>query len=101
MLTYFKRAVLVLVLFMFSLAAISQSEKRSMEAVRIDSKIKIDGELDEEAWSQAKPFEGNFVEQEFLPDEISGMKFYEPGNNARENELRKFLSSKWKEKYGY
>jgi putative ATPase len=46
-------------------------------------------------------FEGNFAEQEYLPEKISGTKFYEPGNNAREEELRKFLRSLWKEKYGY
>lgn len=45
--------------------------------------------------------EGNFIEQEYLPKEIAGTKFYEPGNNARENELRKFLKEKWKEKYKY
>ncbi len=45
--------------------------------------------------------EGNFLEQEYLPDEIKGTKFYDPGNNARENELRKFLKDRWKEKYGY
>ncbi len=46
-------------------------------------------------------YEGNFEEQEYLPKEIEGMKFFEPGNNAREEELRKFLKSKWKDKYGY
>lgn len=45
--------------------------------------------------------EGNFIEQEYLPDKISGTVFYEPGNNARENELRKFLKERWKGKYGY
>ncbi len=45
--------------------------------------------------------EGNFIEQEYLPEKIKGNKFYEPGNNARENELRKFLKERWKNKYGY
>jgi putative ATPase len=36
-----------------------------------------------------------------LPNELSGTKFYEPGNNPRENELRAYLKSRWKEKYGY
>jgi len=45
--------------------------------------------------------EGNFIEQEYLPDKLAGTKFYEPGNNARENELRKFLKERWKGKYGY
>lgn len=46
-------------------------------------------------------YEGNFSDQEYLPKEISGMKFYNPGKNAREEELRKFLKSLWKDKYGY
>lgn len=46
-------------------------------------------------------YEGNFSEQEYLPKEISGTTFYDPGKNAREEELRKFLRSLWKEKYGY
>ena len=45
--------------------------------------------------------EGNFIEQEYLPDKIAGTKFYDPGENARENELRKYLKDKWKKKYGY
>ena len=52
-------------------------------------------------YQYAHSFEGNFVNMEFLPDEIKGTKFYEPGNNAREDELRKYLRSLWKEKYGY
>jgi putative ATPase len=46
-------------------------------------------------------FDNNFALQEFLPDEIKGKKFYEPGKNAREDELRKYLRTLWKEKYGY
>jgi len=46
-------------------------------------------------------YEGNFSEQEYLPKEISGTKFYAPGQNAREEELRKFLKGLWREKYGY
>ena len=45
--------------------------------------------------------EGNFIDQEYLPEKIAGTIFYEPGNNARENELRKFLHERWKGKYGY
>lgn len=46
-------------------------------------------------------FDNNFAEQEFLPDEIQNTSFYEPGNNAREKELRNFLKNRWKDKYGY
>ncbi|MFK7757234.1 MAG: replication-associated recombination protein A [Flavobacteriales bacterium] len=45
--------------------------------------------------------EGNFQEQEFLPKEISGTRFYEPGNNARELKDRQRLKELWKERYGY
>lgn len=45
--------------------------------------------------------EGNFIEQEYLPDQLKNTPFYVPGNNARENELRKFLKERWKNKYGY
>ncbi len=46
-------------------------------------------------------YENNFSAQEYLPKEIKGMKFYEPGNNAREKELRAFLKNRWEEKYDY
>ncbi len=46
-------------------------------------------------------YEGNFSEQEYLPQEIAGTRFYDPGRNAREEELRKFLRSLWKDKYRY
>ena len=52
-------------------------------------------------YKYAHQYEGNFAEQEFLPDSIKGTKFYEPGNNTRENELRKDLKKNWKNKYGY
>jgi len=43
----------------------------------------------------------NFVEQEFMPEQLIGNRFYEPGDNARENSLREFLRTRWKDKYGY
>ncbi|HEX8037835.1 MAG TPA: replication-associated recombination protein A [Chryseosolibacter sp.] len=52
-------------------------------------------------YKYAHQYEGNFVSAEFLPDEIKGTKFYEPGNNPREEELRKYLRALWKDKYGY
>ncbi|MDP4588810.1 MAG: replication-associated recombination protein A [Flavobacteriaceae bacterium] len=44
---------------------------------------------------------GNFAVQEYLPEELKGTKFYEPGDNAREKNLRQFLKEKWGSKYGY
>jgi putative ATPase len=52
-------------------------------------------------YAYAHAYEGNFIHLEFLPDNIKGTTFYNPGNNARENELRTFLKNRWKEKYGY
>jgi putative ATPase len=46
-------------------------------------------------------YENNFAFQEFLPDAIKDTKFYEPGNNPREEELRRYLKALWKNKYGY
>ena len=52
-------------------------------------------------YKYAHSFEGNFTEQEFLPDEIKGTTFYDPGKTPREEELRRYLKGLWKEKYGY
>ena len=54
-----------------------------------------------DGYKYAHQHENNFVELEFLPQEMSGTKFYEPGINIRENELRKFLKDRWKKKYDY
>ena len=52
-------------------------------------------------YKYAHGYDKNFVELEFLPEKIKGRKFYEPGGNARENEIRKWLKIRWGEKYGY
>ncbi|MEC5148320.1 replication-associated recombination protein A [Chitinophaga sp. 212800010-3] len=52
-------------------------------------------------YAYAHDYENNFVTQEFLPDAIQGTKFYDPGKNAREDELRRYLKNLWKEKYNY
>jgi putative ATPase len=52
-------------------------------------------------YKYAHSYDGNFVDFEFMPAELTNTKFYEPGNNARENETRKRLKLLWKEKYGY
>jgi putative ATPase len=46
-------------------------------------------------------YDQNFSAQEYLPKELSGTKFYDPGKNAREEELRKFLKKLWGDKYNY
>lgn len=52
-------------------------------------------------YKYAHGFENNFADMEFLPEEIKNTTIYNPGKNAREEELRKFLKQRWKEKYGY
>lgn len=52
-------------------------------------------------YKYAHDYEGNTVELEFFPEKISGTKLYDPGDSARENELRKYLKSAWGDKYGY
>ncbi len=54
-----------------------------------------------QGYAYAHDFKNNFVNMEFLPEEIKGTVLYEPGNNAKENEFRQQLKLKWKEKYGY
>jgi len=45
--------------------------------------------------------ENNFIEQEYLPDTIVNTALYQPQQNTREQEIRKFLQERWKGKYGY
>jgi putative ATPase len=52
-------------------------------------------------YKYAHSYEGNFTEQEFLPEQIKGTMFYDPGKNPREEELRKFLRHLWQNKYDY
>ena len=52
-------------------------------------------------YQYAHSYDRNFSAQEYLPDEISGTKFYDPGKNTREEELRKYLKSLWGDKYDY
>lgn len=52
-------------------------------------------------YQYAHDFANNFVEQEFLPDELIGRKLFEPGQNPSEDRLRQWLRERWREKYGY
>lgn len=49
----------------------------------------------------AHDYPGNFSHQEFLPDSLSGLTFYVPGNNDREMQVRQWLKKRWGDKYGY
>ena len=52
-------------------------------------------------YQYAHDFEGNFVMQEFLPEQLKGQQIYTPGNNKKENEFRTYLKNLWKDKYEY
>lgn len=54
-----------------------------------------------DGYKYAHDYQGNFVEQEFLPEALKGTKFYEPGQNPREEDTRRQLRARWGEKYGY
>ena len=52
-------------------------------------------------YKYAHSYSGNFITDNFLPEEIRGTVFYDPGNNAREEEIRKKLAGMWKDIYKY
>ncbi len=52
-------------------------------------------------YKYAHDFEGNFVNQEFLPEELSGTKFYDPGENSKEAPIRERMKRLWGDKYDY
>ncbi len=52
-------------------------------------------------YKYAHSYEGNFVEEEFLPEKIKGLRLYDPGNNPREKEIAERLRRWWKERYKY
>jgi putative ATPase len=52
-------------------------------------------------YKYAHSYKGNFIRDNFLPEKIKGTLFYKPGDNPREEELRKRLSSMWDDIYNY
>jgi putative ATPase len=52
-------------------------------------------------YQYAHEYAGNFSEQEYLPDGLTGRRFFTPGNNPREEEWKKWLKTRWRDKYGY
>lgn len=50
-------------------------------------------------YKYAHSYDGNFVNQDFLPEEIKDSKFYHPGNNSTEKKIKEELQKKWKDKY--
>ena len=54
-----------------------------------------------EDYKYAHDYKNQFIEQEFLPEEIKGTTLYQPGENQKEKSIRDFLKSRWNKKYGY
>lgn len=52
-------------------------------------------------YKYAHSYDDNFTDLEFLPEEIKGTTIYKPGKNRREEETRKWLNKRWKDKYKY
>ena len=44
-------------------------------------------------------YPGNFVQQEFLPDEIKGSSFFQPGSSKKEQEIQEIIDKLWGTKY--
>jgi putative ATPase len=85
-----------------ALKAVSETGDLSVPLAIRNAPTKLMKELNYgKEYQYAHSFENNFVSMEFLPEQISGTTFYEPGNNPREAELRNHLRKLWKEKYGY
>jgi len=52
-------------------------------------------------YKYAHNYKNNFAVQEFLPEKLSGKKFYIPQNNKKENSIRMWLKTLWGKKYNY
>lgn len=52
-----------------------------------------------ESYKYAHDYTNNFVQQEYLPDELQGSTIYQPGNNSKENDIKKRIEFFWKNKY--
>jgi putative ATPase len=52
-------------------------------------------------YKYAHSYSGNFIQDNFLPEEIKGSVFYQPGENPREEEIKKRISTMWKNIYDY
>ena len=50
-------------------------------------------------YKYAHDFEGNFAEQEFMPEGLVGHRFYQPADNPKERELAQRITTLWKGKY--
>jgi len=52
-------------------------------------------------YKYAHGYEGNFVQQQFMPDEVKSTKFFEPQQNPAEEKIKQKLRQDWGDEYGY
>lgn len=52
-------------------------------------------------YKYAHSYKGNFVPDHFLPEELKGTVFYDPGASPKEEEIRRRLAAMWKDFYRY
>lgn len=83
-------------------AEVQRSGDLSVPLYLRNSLTKLMKDLDYgKGYQYAHDFPNNFADVEFLPEEIIGTKFYEPGKNIREEKFREILQKRWKDKYDY
>ena len=83
-------------------AEVQRSGDLSVPLYLRNSPTKLMKDLDYgKGYQYAHDFPNNFADVEFLPEEIIGTKFYEPGKNIREEKFRETLQKRWKDKYDY
>ena len=84
-----------------ALAKIRETGNLSVPLHLRNAPTKLMKELDYgKNYQYAHDHKSNFVEQEFLPEEISEVSFYNPGNNPSEQKIQQHLMTLWKGKYG-
>lgn len=85
-----------------AIAAVKESGDQSIPLHLRNAPTKLMKELNYgKDYNYPHTYADNFKEQEYLPESLKGKTFYEPGDNKRENEMRRFLKERWKGKYGY
>jgi putative ATPase len=52
-------------------------------------------------YKYAHNYSDHFIQEYYLPDELKDDQFYSPGQNAREDDMRKRLNHLWKDKKSY
>jgi len=83
-------------------AEVQRSGDLSVPLYLRNSPTKLMKDLDYgKGYQYAHDFPNNFADVEFLPEEIIGTRFYEPGKNIREEKFREILQKHWKDKYDY